>query len=201
MQEAVNIYYHNDEKFSVDFDEYYKSLIPFGRINGTLLPQNDVLNRYTLIASSVFEIKWLIAGLLTPQKYHSMLFGGRFTIDAKTYEKEGVELMVSLNFENLSSLEVLDIIIAEPELQFGLSHSEFTGKLKAIFGFDELFTYCVFLRLKEKYYKTSITIVQYNNHWFIYGLLTSLVDTGTAVIQEIAESEYITEVSTNSKTR
>ncbi|MDR2211515.1 MAG: hypothetical protein LBO65_08665 [Spirochaetaceae bacterium] len=67
----------------------------------------------------------MIAGLLAPQKYHNMLFGGRVRIDAKTYEKEGLELMDPLNLENLSSLKVLDIIIAEPERQFGSSHNEF----------------------------------------------------------------------------
>ncbi|MDR2181745.1 MAG: hypothetical protein LBN92_03595 [Treponema sp.] len=92
MGEALDTYYYNSDQFEIDFDEYYWSLIPFRRINATLLPQSDVLNRYTLISSSVFEIKWLIAGLLAPQKYHDMVFGGRVRIDAKTYEKEVLEI-------------------------------------------------------------------------------------------------------------
>jgi hypothetical protein len=188
FQSVLNQYYWNDDNFSINYNEYYNHSIGFlTSAISSLIPNCDLLNKYTLINRSVSGIKQFIFGILINERHHDMLFTQKWSLDPNMIKTFGIEFQESVNIERLRDLDLLDIIQVGRDRQFNDSYGE---GIKKLYGFEESTEYCILLKFENEYYKCGMNLVRYGNKWYVYNNFTPLVPIQRGVIEKISDDEY-----------
>jgi hypothetical protein len=149
----------------------------------SMLPQDRLIfpfgsiRKYELLSMQAFRIKYFIYSILLPEEFSSLTNINPVLING---DKNVIDRFLSaLNVQNLKSLELVRFDLFNPGIQFGERAKRFTDIYKRIYGFDEKLEYTVLYRHNRKYYAGAMTLVRYENSWYILELFSVLANTSS----------------------